>query len=173
MLSAFTLKIHIKSPSKIQTRSQTCKQFEKKKKVAMTITEYRCNVDVKKKKSLATGQNFLFLLEYSLFFPILELAAKLDLRVYVWQRERGRQRGEGKEGKRRRKSRTEGERDRGEGREYYQCHLKSLVANWFYDFSMGFGFKAGHVDGGSTCSASKITIASSSCKHGWIFASRG
>lgn len=49
----------------------------------MTITEYRCNVDVKKKKSLATGQNFLFLLEYSLFFPILELAAKLDLHVYV------------------------------------------------------------------------------------------
>ena len=47
MLSAFTLKIHIKSPSKIQTRSQTCKQF--KKWVAVTITEYRCNVDMRKK----------------------------------------------------------------------------------------------------------------------------
>lgn len=54
MLSAFTLKIHIKSPSKIQTRSQTCKQF--KKRVAVTITEYRCNVDMRK-KDLATGQN--------------------------------------------------------------------------------------------------------------------
>jgi hypothetical protein len=47
MLSAFTLKIHIKSPSKIQTRSQTCKQFTKR--VAVTITEYRYIGDVKKR----------------------------------------------------------------------------------------------------------------------------
>ena len=49
MLSAFTLKIHIKSPSKIQTRSQTCKQF--KKGVAVTVAEHRCKVDRKNSKN--------------------------------------------------------------------------------------------------------------------------
>lgn len=37
MLSAFTLKFHIKSPSKIQTRSQTCKQFTQKEGLQQTL----------------------------------------------------------------------------------------------------------------------------------------
>ena len=67
MLSAFTLKIHIKSPSKIQTRSQTCKQF--KKGVAVTVAEHRCKVD-REKRSGNRAEYSPFLVAYSLPFPI-------------------------------------------------------------------------------------------------------
>lgn len=56
MLSAFTLKINTKSPSKIQTRSQTCKQNTIR--AILTITKKSYNAYMK--KHLATGKSAFF-----------------------------------------------------------------------------------------------------------------
>lgn len=58
MLSAFTLKFHIKSPSKIQTRSQTCKQFTQKRRATENITEYRYT------KNMRVGGHAVTIIEY-------------------------------------------------------------------------------------------------------------
>lgn len=64
MLSAFTLKINTKSPSKIQTRSQTCKQNTIR--AILTITKKSCNAYMK--KHLATGKSAFF--HFCIFNPL-------------------------------------------------------------------------------------------------------
>lgn len=74
MLSAFTLKINTKSPSKIQTRSQTCKQYTIR--AILTITKKRYNAYMK--KHLATGKSTFF--HFCIFNPFLIL----ELLYCVW-----------------------------------------------------------------------------------------
>lgn len=118
MLSAFTLKIHIKSSSKIQTTSQTCKQFTKKGCSDPHRTQVHCRCE---NRGLATGQNTSpFLLASSLSFSISELVGHTDSSlscVCVWEWV------------------VKGERM------HHLYHSKSLVATWFYKFSMAFCLK--------------------------------